>query len=57
MAIIGMEVQGWSHKEAEEKLVHAIKSNLSKVFQMTKADGCSTDEAGKRIADRRLSSA
>jgi leucine dehydrogenase len=57
MAIIGMEVQGWSHKEAEEKLVHAIKSNLSKVFQMTKADGCSTDEAGKRIADKRLSSA
>jgi len=54
IAIIGMEVRGWSHEEAEERLVHAIKSNLSQVFKMAGTEGCSTDEAAKRIAKKRL---
>jgi len=54
IAIIGMEVRSWSQEEAKERLVHAIKSNLSQAFKMAEAKGCSTDEAARRIAEKRL---
>jgi len=54
IAIIGMEVRNWSHEEAEERLVHVIKNNLSQTFEMAEAEGCSTDEAAKRIAEKRV---
>lgn len=54
MAIIGMEVRSWSHEEAEERLVHGIKGNLSQVFKMAETEGCNTDEAARRIAEMRL---
>ncbi len=57
IAIIGMEVRGWSSEEAKERLVNAIKGNLNQVFEMARTDGCSTDEAARRIANMRLSGA
>jgi leucine dehydrogenase len=54
IAIIGMETRGWSRKEAEEKVTKTIKDNLSQVFELAEAERVDTDEAARRLADRRL---
>ncbi len=54
IAIIGMETRGWSRKEAEEKVTKTIKDNLSQVFELAETESVDTDEAARRLADRRL---
>jgi leucine dehydrogenase len=54
IAAIGVEIKGWSREEAEEKVVQLIKDNLNRVFELAATEGCSTDEAALRLADRRL---
>ncbi len=54
IAIIGMETRGWSRKEAEEKVSKTIKDNLSQVFELAETERVDTDEAARRLADRRL---
>ena len=54
IAIIGMEMSGWSHEEAEKRVIRTIRENLSNIFELSEAHGCSMDEAACRIADKRL---
>jgi leucine dehydrogenase len=54
IAIIGMETRGWSRKEAEEKVTKTIKDNLLQVFELAETERVDTDEAARRLADRRL---
>jgi leucine dehydrogenase len=54
IAVLSMETKGWSKKEAEEHLVQAIGRNLAGVFEIAGAEGCTTDEAARRLAQRRL---
>ena len=54
IAAIGMEIKGWSREEAEQKVVQSVKDNLKLVFELAATEGCSTDEAARRLADRRL---
>ncbi len=54
IAIIGMETRGWSRKEAEDKVTDTIKDNLSQVFELAETESVDTDEAARRLADRRL---
>ena len=54
IAIIGMETRGWSRKEAEEKVIKTIKDNLSQVFELAETESLDTDEAARRLAERRL---
>ena len=54
IAIIGMEISGWSQEEAEKRVIQTIRENLSNIFELSETAGCSMDEAACRIADMRL---
>jgi leucine dehydrogenase len=54
IAVIGMETRGWSREEAEEKVTKTIKDNLWQVFELAENEGVDTDEAARRLAERRL---
>ena len=54
IALIGVEIKGWSREEAEGKVIQSIKENLSQVFEISATEGGNTDEAAQRIADKRL---
>jgi leucine dehydrogenase len=54
IAIIGMEISGWSQEEAEKRVIQTIRENLSNIFELSETAGCSMDEAASRIADMRL---
>ena len=54
IAIIGMEISGWSQEEAEKRVIETIKENLVNIFELSETAGCSMHEAAYRIADMRL---
>jgi leucine dehydrogenase len=51
---IGMETKGLPRKEANEEVVRLISDNLSQVFDMAQKEGVTTDEAARRLAEKRL---
>lgn len=55
MAIPGIETLGWSQVEAEEKVVKSVRCALQRIFEMAEAEGITTDEAARRIAEEHLS--
>jgi leucine dehydrogenase len=55
MAIPGIEIQGWSQAEAEDKVVKGVRYALERIFEMAEAQGITTDEAAHRIAEEHLS--
>lgn len=55
MAIPGIETLGWSQAEAEHKLVKSVRYALLRIFEMAEAEGITTDEAARRIAEEHLS--
>jgi leucine dehydrogenase len=54
VAITGIEEMGWSRVEAEEK-VKSVRGTLRRIFEVAKAEGITTEEAARRIAESRLS--
>jgi leucine dehydrogenase len=54
IAAPGIETQGWSRAEAEERLVAAIKSNLVQIFELAAVEEITPDAAARRLAERRL---
>ncbi len=54
IAIIGMETRGWSREQAKEKVTQTIKTNLSQIFELGETEGITTDEAARRLAEKRL---
>ena len=55
MAIPGIETQGWSQAEAEEKVVKSVRYALQRIIQMAEEQGITTEEAAHRIAEEHLS--
>ncbi len=55
MGITGIELQGWSQSEAEEKVVESVRQALQRLFEMADAESITTDEAARRIADEHIS--
>jgi glutamate dehydrogenase/leucine dehydrogenase len=55
MGIPGIELSGWSHAEAEERVAECVRHALQRIFEMAEAEGITTDEAARRIADEHLS--
>lgn len=55
MAIPGIEDLGWSHAEADEKVVESVHYTLHRIFEMAKAESITTDEAARRIAEEHMS--
>jgi len=56
MAIMGMETQGWTRKQAEEEVAKCVRNALGWVFDLAKAENITTAEAARRIAEINLSS-
>jgi leucine dehydrogenase len=54
IAIIGIETKGWSRDEAEQRVVQYVRESLSKVFEISSSEGCTTDKAAKRLAEMRF---
>jgi leucine dehydrogenase len=55
LAITEMELSGWSKAEAEEKVIESVRGALHRIFEMGEAEGITTDEAARRIAEEHLS--
>jgi leucine dehydrogenase len=56
IAITGIEEMGWSRVEAEEK-VKSVRETLRRIFEVSAAEGITTDTTARRIAESRLSGA
>lgn len=56
IAILGLELQGWTRDVADNEVVDGIRRNLSQIFQSAAADGITTEAAARKIAERRLHS-
>jgi len=54
MAVIGIETMGWSPQEAERQVMDSVRGALDRIFEMTSAEGITTDEAASRLADEHL---
>jgi leucine dehydrogenase len=57
MAIPGIEIQGWSHQEANRRVAESVRYALTRIFEIAKAERITTDEAARRIAEEHLSAA
>jgi len=55
MAIIGMEIQGWTREKAKEEVVGSVRRTLRQIFEVAAAEGITTEAAARRIAEERLS--
>ena len=57
MAIPGIEILGWSHSEAEQRVAESVRYALLRIFEMAEVESITTDEAARRIANEHLSKA
>jgi leucine dehydrogenase len=55
MGITGIEAEGWSWEEAEEKVIHTVRYALNRIIEMSEAESITTDEAARRMANEHLS--
>jgi glutamate dehydrogenase/leucine dehydrogenase len=56
IAISGMEAMGWTKTRADKE-VRSIRRTLRQIFKVAEAEGITTDEAARRIAESRLAAA
>lgn len=54
MGIIGIELQGWTHAEADERVAKSVRTALERIFKMAEEEEITTDEAAHRIAEAHL---
>ena len=54
MAIIGIELQGWSKAKAEEKVTGAVRQTLQRIIKMVEMKNITTAEAARRIGEKHL---
>ena len=57
MAITGIETQGWTPEEAEQRVSGAVRSTLNRIFEISGSDGITTEAAARILADEHLSMA
>jgi leucine dehydrogenase len=56
IALIGIEVLGWSREETDQRIVETVTSSLRRVFERSRADDIPTTVAARRFAEERLQS-
>ncbi len=54
MAILGLEVQGWTIKQAEAEITASIQRALKQVLALSAKENITTQDAARRIAKQRL---
>lgn len=55
MAILGIEIQGWTRDRAENEVVESVQHALRKIFASAAAESISPEVAARRLAEDRLS--
>lgn len=55
MAILGLELQGWTRERAEKEVIESVRQALRLVFELADSEGITTHAAAQRIAEERLS--
>jgi leucine dehydrogenase len=55
MAVLGMEIQGWTRERAEKEVVGIVQRTLRQIFEVSATEGITTEVAARRIAEERLS--
>jgi leucine dehydrogenase len=54
MGITGIELHGWSSKEADERVAGSVRTALERIFKMAEEDDITTDQAARQIAEEHL---
>jgi len=54
MGITGMELQGWSQEEAQERVTASVRHALRRIFEIAEVQQITTDEAARQIAHEHL---
>jgi leucine dehydrogenase len=57
IAALGIEIRGWSRRQAEEQVTESVGANLREIFSMAEQRGFTTDLAGRSLAEGRLGTA
>jgi leucine dehydrogenase len=57
MAILGLEILGWTREKAESEVVLSIRRILRQIIESAAADGMTTEAAARKIAAERLHAA
>lgn len=55
MAVLGIEIQGWTHEKAVKEVVGSVQRTLRQIFRVSGAEGTTTEVAARQIAEERLS--
>jgi leucine dehydrogenase len=56
IALIGIELLGWSRETANQRIVDAVSSSLREVFERSRSENVPTTEAARQLAEERLRS-
>jgi len=57
IGVISMESKGLSRKNADELVIRLIHDNLSQVFDIAEKESITSDQAARRLAEKRLAEA
>ena len=52
--MLGIELNGWTHEEAEARVIETISTSLRSVFDIAKKERITTDAAARQLAHERL---
>ncbi len=55
MAVMGIEIQGWSREQAEQEVVQSVQGTLRRIFETAEAGDITTEVAARQIGEQRLS--
>jgi len=55
MAILGLETLGWKQDQAEKEVTESVQRALGQIFELAATEDITTEAAGRRIAEERLS--
>lgn len=54
IAIVGLELRGWTRDQAEVEIVDRIRRNLRQLFESAASRGISTEAASRKMVEERL---
>jgi leucine dehydrogenase len=54
MALVGLEIQGWTQERVEKEVVESVRRALRQVFELAATEGITTNAAAQQIAEERL---
>jgi leucine dehydrogenase len=54
IAVLGLELQGWTRDKADNEVIANVRHNLSQIFESATADDINTEAAARKLAEGRL---